>query len=191
MDVNESDHKPVQCKFHVKIAHADRSVRRQSFGEIMSKNDTVRSTLKDLSYVPEISISNDSVVLQNQDTMTIRITNTSKKDKAVYKIICEGQSTVKEEEESGESRPRGCFGFPRWLEVIGFSSVSFYVYHTCSLLLINNMLKFRSHQQLVQSNLMVLQNCLYTMKNSMHWKSLLMESLRTGGVKTPVIRKSP
>ncbi|TXG72976.1 hypothetical protein EZV62_001555 [Acer yangbiense] len=112
MDVTESDHKPVQCKFHVKIAHADRSVRRQAFGEIMKSNETVRSTLDELSYV-----NTETIVLQNQDTYVLRITNKSLKDKAFFKIICEGQSTVKEDEETYEYRSRGSFGFPRWLEV--------------------------------------------------------------------------
>ncbi|KAL5783909.1 hypothetical protein ACOSQ2_006301 [Xanthoceras sorbifolium] len=117
MDVNESDHKPVQCKFHVKIAHADRSVRRQAFGEIMKSNATVRSTLDELSYVPETTVGTETIVLQNQDTYVLRITNKSLKDKAFFKIICEGQSTVKDDEEAYEYRSRGSSGFPRWLEV--------------------------------------------------------------------------
>ncbi|TXG56035.1 hypothetical protein EZV62_017348 [Acer yangbiense] len=120
MDVTESDHKPVQCKFHVKIAHTDRSVRRQAFGEIMKSNETVRSTLDELSYVPETSVNTETIVLQNQDTYVLRITNKSLKDKAFFKIICEGQSTVNEDEETYEYRSRGSFGFPRWLEVFVF-----------------------------------------------------------------------
>ncbi|KAJ9173933.1 hypothetical protein P3X46_017017 [Hevea brasiliensis] len=117
MDVTESDHKPVRCKFNVQIAHADRSVRRQEFGEIIRSNEKVRSLLEESRYVPETAVSTDNVVLQNQDTCILRITNKCIKEKAVFNIICEGQSTVKDDGEEPDYRPRGSYGFPRWLEV--------------------------------------------------------------------------
>ncbi|XVE76660.1 hypothetical protein DITRI_Ditri12bG0191800 [Diplodiscus trichospermus] len=117
MDVTESDHKPVRCKFHCTIAHVDRSVRRQAFGEIIRSNKKVRSLLDELRYVPETVVSTNNIVLQNQDTSILRITNKSDKDKAIFKIICEGQSTVKDDEEVADYHPRGSFGLPRWLEV--------------------------------------------------------------------------
>ncbi|KAK8709084.1 hypothetical protein V6N13_060115 [Hibiscus sabdariffa] len=117
MEVTESDHKPVRCKFHSTIAHVDRSVRRQAFGEVMQSNKKIKAILDELRYVPETVVSTNSIVLQNQDTSTLRITNKSDKDKAIYKIICDGQSTVKDEEDVTEYHPRGAFGFPRWLEV--------------------------------------------------------------------------
>lgn len=118
MDVTESDHKPVHCKFHVKIAHVDRSVRREAFGEIMRTNETIISTLDELQYVPETIVSTESIVLQNQDTHVLTITNKSAKDKATFNIICEGQSTVKDDGIATDHRPRGSCGFPRWLEVL-------------------------------------------------------------------------
>uniref|UniRef100_A0A1J3C6U6 Type I inositol 1,4,5-trisphosphate 5-phosphatase 12 n=1 Tax=Noccaea caerulescens TaxID=107243 RepID=A0A1J3C6U6_NOCCA len=119
MDVTESDHKPVRCKFHVKIEHVDRSVRRQEFGRIIRTNEKVRALLNDLRYVPETVVSSNSVVLQNQDTFVLRITNKCVKQNAVFRILCEGQSTVREDEDNTlELQPLGSFGFPRWLEVM-------------------------------------------------------------------------
>lgn len=118
MDVTESDHKPVRCKFHSTIAHVDRSVRRQAFGEIIQSNEKVRSLLDELRYVPETVVSTNNIVLQNQDTSILRITNKCEKEKAIFKIICEGQSTVKDDEEVADYHPRGSFGLPRWLEVL-------------------------------------------------------------------------
>ncbi|CAM8944022.1 unnamed protein product [Rhodiola kirilowii] len=117
MEVTDSDHKPVRCKMYVNIAHVDRSVRRQELGDIIYSNEQIRSIVDELKQVPEIAVSTDNIVLQNQETVTLRITNKSSKDKAVFHIICEGQSVVKEDGEPSELRPRGSFGFPRWLEV--------------------------------------------------------------------------
>ncbi|KAK8518201.1 hypothetical protein V6N13_027677 [Hibiscus sabdariffa] len=117
MDVTESDHKPVRCKFHSTIAHVDRSVRRQAFGEVMQSNKKIKAILDELRFVPETIVSTNNIVLQNQDTSILRITNKCDKDKAIYRIICDGQSTPKDEEDVAEYHPRGAFGFPRWLEV--------------------------------------------------------------------------
>lgn len=117
MDVTDSDHKPVRCKFSVEIAHADRSVRRQEFGKIIRSNEKVRSLFAELRYVPETTVSTNNIVLQNRDTAILRITNKCGKDDAVFEIICEGQSTVKEDGNASDHHPRGSFGFPRWLEV--------------------------------------------------------------------------
>ncbi|OMO97718.1 Inositol polyphosphate-related phosphatase [Corchorus olitorius] len=117
MDVTESDHKPVRCKFHCTIAHVDRSVRRLAFGEIIESNEKIRSLLEELRYVPETVVSTNNIVLRNQDTAILRITNTCNKNMAIFKIICEGQSTVKDDEEVTDYHARGSFGLPRWLEV--------------------------------------------------------------------------
>ncbi|KAL3507024.1 hypothetical protein ACH5RR_032406 [Cinchona calisaya] len=117
MEVTESDHKPVRCKLNVEISHVDRSIRRQEFGKILESNANFRSCLDELLYVPETIVSTDRIVLQNQDTFNLRITNKSGKDKAFFQIVCEGQSTIKEDEQPSDYRPRGSFGLPRWLEV--------------------------------------------------------------------------
>ncbi|XP_015947171.1 type I inositol polyphosphate 5-phosphatase 12 isoform X1 [Arachis duranensis] len=116
MDVTDSDHKPVRCKINVRISHADRSTRRKEFGDIMTSNEKVRSMLEELCHVPETIITPDKITLQNLDTSSLLIVNKSTKDNVVYKIICEGQSVVKNE---GEPHfvAKGDFGFPRWLEV--------------------------------------------------------------------------
>ncbi|KAK7250431.1 hypothetical protein RIF29_32868 [Crotalaria pallida] len=117
MDVTDSDHKPVRCKYNVKISHADRSTRRKEFGEIMTSNEKIKSLLDELSYVPETTVSPNNIIIQNQDTAFLLITNTSRKDEAVYKITCEGQSLVKNDGKAPDYSPRGAFGLPRWLEV--------------------------------------------------------------------------
>ncbi|KAF5452812.1 hypothetical protein F2P56_027775 [Juglans regia] len=117
MDVTDSDHKPVRCKFNVRIAHSDRSVKRQEFGKIFRSNEKIKSILEELSYVPETIVSTNSIVLQHHDSSILRITNKCVKDTATYKIICEGQTNFKEDGEEPDCHPRGGFGFPRWLEV--------------------------------------------------------------------------
>ncbi|XP_050236714.1 type I inositol polyphosphate 5-phosphatase 12-like isoform X2 [Mercurialis annua] len=117
MDVTESDHKPVRCKFNMQIAHVDRSVRRQEFGEIIRSNEKVRSLLEEAHYIPETSVSTNNIVLQNQDTSILRISNKCLKEEAIFKVICEGQYAIKDDGDEDEYRPRGSYGFPRWLEV--------------------------------------------------------------------------
>lgn len=117
MDVVESDHKPVRCKLNVEIAHVDRSVRRQELGKILNSNAEIRSLNSELCYVPKTAVSTDRIILQSQDTCSLKITNKSATDKAIFKIICEGHTTVTEDEQDLEYHPRGSFGFPRWLEV--------------------------------------------------------------------------
>ncbi|XAR64538.1 Inositol-polyphosphate 5-phosphatase [Bertholletia excelsa] len=117
MDVIESDHKPVRCKLNVDISRVDRSVRREAFGNIVQSNDRIRSLLHEFTYVPELVISPNSITLQNQETSMLRITNKSGADDAMYQILCEGQSNIKEDEQPSDYHPRGSFGFPRWLEV--------------------------------------------------------------------------
>ncbi|XP_030487879.2 type I inositol polyphosphate 5-phosphatase 13 isoform X1 [Cannabis sativa] len=127
MDVTDSDHKPVRCKFNVQISHVDRSERRKEFGTIYKSNEKIQSMLQELCYVPDTSVSTNSIVLQNQDTFNLQISNNSSNDIAIFRIVCEGQSTIKEgqevEQEEAEEgavagyQPRGSFGFPRWLEV--------------------------------------------------------------------------
>ncbi|KAK6914440.1 Endonuclease/exonuclease/phosphatase [Dillenia turbinata] len=116
MDVTESDHKPVRCKLNVNIARVDRSVRRKEFGMIIKSNEKVRSFCEELHNIPETIVSTDNIMLQNQDASILQITNKSGKDKAVFQILCEGQSTISDAEVP-DIRPRGSFGFPRWLEV--------------------------------------------------------------------------
>lgn len=118
MDVTDSDHKPVRCKFSAEIAHVDRSVRRQEFGNIVKSNENIRTMLAEMRRVPETVVSTDSILLKNQDTYVLRITNRCVDDKAVFRFICGGQSAMKEDAHSSDQRPRGSFGFPRWLEVL-------------------------------------------------------------------------
>ncbi|XP_049358822.1 type I inositol polyphosphate 5-phosphatase 12-like isoform X1 [Solanum verrucosum] len=117
MEVTESDHKPVRCKFNIELAHIDRSVRRQEFGKVFQNNDRIRSVLNELRYVPETNISTSQIVLQNNDTFSLQISNKSREDRVLFQITCSGQSTTKEDRQASEYHPRGSLGFPRWLEV--------------------------------------------------------------------------
>nr|VDD41630.1 unnamed protein product [Brassica oleracea] len=117
MDVTESDHKPVRCKFHATIAHVDKSVRRQELGNIIRSNEKIRSIFEDLKFVPETTVSTNNIVLQSQDTVILTITNKST-SKAIYSILCGGQTIVRDDDgEESDYTPRGSFGLPRWLEV--------------------------------------------------------------------------
>lgn len=118
MDVTESDHKPVRCKFHATIAHVDKSVRRQELGKIIRSNEKILSIFEDLRFVPETFVSTNNIVLQSQDTVILTITNNSPTSKAIFNILCSGQAVVKDDGEDSDYNPRGSFGLPRWLEVL-------------------------------------------------------------------------
>ncbi|XP_075097369.1 type I inositol polyphosphate 5-phosphatase 13-like isoform X1 [Nicotiana tabacum] len=117
MEVTESDHKPVRCKFNIEVAHLDRSVRRQEFGKIFRYNDKIRSLLAELRYLPEVAVSTSQIFLQNQEAFSLIITNRSRQDNAFFQITCQGQLAINEDKQKSENRPKGSFGFPRWLEV--------------------------------------------------------------------------
>lgn len=117
MDITDSDHKPVRCIFSVEIARVDNSIRRQEFGEIMGSNEKIRRMLVEHCKVPETIVSTNNIILQNQDTSVLRITNKSGEDRALYEIICEGEFTIHESGQVSSNHPYGSFGFPRWLEV--------------------------------------------------------------------------
>ena len=120
MDVTDSDHKPVRCIFNIDIARVDESIRRQEFGEILDSNEKIRGLLRDFCKIPETIVSTNNIILQNQDTLILRITNKCTEGNAFFEIICEGQSMFMEDGKSSNYQSRGSFGFPRWLEVIYF-----------------------------------------------------------------------
>ncbi|XWS57233.1 hypothetical protein CRYUN_Cryun09bG0156400 [Craigia yunnanensis] len=117
MDVTDSDHKPVICIFSVEIARIDESVRRQEFGDIMRSNEEVTCKLEELCKIPETIVSTNNIILQNQDTSILRITNKCMESNALFKIVCQGESTIKDDGLASDHHPRGSFGFPRWLQV--------------------------------------------------------------------------
>ncbi|CAH2038828.1 unnamed protein product [Thlaspi arvense] len=117
MDVTESDHKPVRCKFHATIAHVDKSVRRQELGKIIRSNEKIISIFEDLKFVPETTVSTNNIVLQSQDTVILTIANNSTTSKAIFSIQCGGHAIVREDGEEPDYNSRGSFGLPRWLEV--------------------------------------------------------------------------
>ncbi|RXH82610.1 hypothetical protein DVH24_036951 [Malus domestica] len=114
MDVTDSDHKPVRCIFTVDIARVDESLRRQEFGEILKSNEKIKCIIEEQCKIPETIVSTNNIILQNQDTSILRITNKCGDKDAFFDIICEGQSIIKED---GPTSDYCSFGFPRWLEV--------------------------------------------------------------------------
>ncbi|XP_030540697.1 type II inositol polyphosphate 5-phosphatase 15-like isoform X2 [Rhodamnia argentea] len=123
MDVTDSDHKPVRCMFNVDIARVDESARRQEFGEVVAQNERVKTTLKGLFMIPETIVSTNNIILQNQDTSILRITNKSGNSDALFQIICEGVSMIKDDGQALDHRPRASFGFPQWLRVSPVSGI--------------------------------------------------------------------
>nr|DAD32640.1 TPA_asm: hypothetical protein HUJ06_011491 [Nelumbo nucifera] len=117
MDVTDSDHKPVRCILSVDIARIDESIKREEFGDVIRSNEKIRSLLEDLCDVPETIVSTNTIILQNQDTSILRITNKSGKDRALFEIICEGEAVI-EDGVASDHRVRGSYGFPRWLQSI-------------------------------------------------------------------------
>ncbi|XP_011010694.1 PREDICTED: type II inositol 1,4,5-trisphosphate 5-phosphatase FRA3-like [Populus euphratica] len=117
MDVTDSDHKPVRCIFSVDIARVDESVRRQEFGDIMKSSVEIRCIIDKLRKIPETIVSTNNIILQNQDTTILRITNKCGQNDALFEIICEGQSIIDENGQASDHHPRGSYGFPQWLEV--------------------------------------------------------------------------
>ncbi|KAG8057273.1 hypothetical protein GUJ93_ZPchr0002g23152 [Zizania palustris] len=131
MDVTESDHKPVRCTFSVDIARVDELIRRQEYGEIIESNEKVRSMLEESCFVPDTTVSTSEIVLENQENIVFRITNKCETSKAAFEILCEGQSTKKEDGTKSEILPRLSFGFPLWLEVrVNIFSLRLHVFGT-------------------------------------------------------------
>ncbi|KAM3276403.1 hypothetical protein ACQJBY_044662 [Aegilops geniculata] len=118
MEVTESDHKPVRCTFSVDIARVDELTRRQEYGEIIESNEEVRSMLKESCFVPDSTVSTEEIILENQENIVFQITNNCETSKAAFEILCEGQSTKKDDGTKPEIIPRASFGFPLWLEVL-------------------------------------------------------------------------
>ena len=120
MDVTDSDHKPVRCIFSIDIARVDESIKRREYGEIISANVDIRTLYEELRIVAETTVGTENIVLQNQDTAVLQITNNCMKEKAMFEIVCEGQSIkdgLKEGLASEHYCAKAAFGFPRWLEV--------------------------------------------------------------------------
>ncbi|KAL9248298.1 hypothetical protein vseg_021637 [Gypsophila vaccaria] len=117
MDVTDSDHKPVRCIFSIDVARVDEAVKRQEYCEIIESNQKIQSLLQELSRVPDTIVSTNNIILQDDGTSLLRITNKSSADKAMFTIICNGESTIDVDGSASHHSPRGSFGFPHWLQV--------------------------------------------------------------------------
>ncbi|KAJ3681203.1 hypothetical protein LUZ60_015692 [Juncus effusus] len=125
MDVTDSDHKPVRCKFRVEIARANELTKRQEYGEIIQSNKTVKSLLNNSKTVPKTLVSMNTIMLQNQEATVLKITNMCESDNVSFRVVCEGQWNNNNNSNSkggngnspDQRSSRGSFGFPLWLEV--------------------------------------------------------------------------
>jgi hypothetical protein len=72
---------------------------------------------EELKSVPETSVSTNNILLHSQDTFIFTIRNTSNSSRAIFNIVCKGQTLVREDGEEPDNHSRGTFGLPRWLEV--------------------------------------------------------------------------
>jgi len=115
--VTGSDHKPVRCIFTIDIARVDELTRREQYGELVVSNERARVLLEEFLNVPETTVSTDEIILPKQDAAILGITNTCSKDKATFEIVCEVQSSFKDDGLSSDVPPRSLFGFPSWLKV--------------------------------------------------------------------------
>jgi hypothetical protein len=107
MEATDSDHKPVKCVFNLDIAHVNKQTMRQKYGEIMTSNKKVQYLLQGLEAFPEVNISTDDIILQDQSPSVVRLQNRSTKELACFEII--GQMT--------NSSGTLFSGFPSWLKV--------------------------------------------------------------------------
>jgi len=110
MEATDSDHKPVKCVFNLDIAHVDKQTMRQKYGEIMTSNKEV--SLQGLEPFPEVNISTNDIILQDQNPSVVKLHNRSTKELACFEII--GQTP--------NSSGTPFSGFPSWLKV-GYCSV--------------------------------------------------------------------
>ena len=113
MEVTDSDHKPVNCIFSVDLARVDELIRRQEYGKIIESNEKLRCLLEESHCVPDTIISTNNIILENQETVVLRIANNCGTKRSAFEILCEGQSTSKQD----DFIPRASYGFPHWLEV--------------------------------------------------------------------------
>lgn len=127
MDVKDSDHKPVRCMFSVDIACVDERIRRREFGGLLCFNKEIKTLLEEYNRIPDTVVSTNNIVLQDYDSSVLRITNTCKKNKAIFKVLCGSEAFVNSAQRYDISirsySVRGCFGFPRWLQVHPASGV--------------------------------------------------------------------
>jgi hypothetical protein len=118
MDVTDSDHKPVNCIFNVDLARVDELIRRQQYGKIIESNERLHCLLEESHCVPDTIISTNNIILENQETVVLRIANNCGTKRSAFEILCEGQSTSKQDgTKSDDFVPRASYGFPHWLEV--------------------------------------------------------------------------
>uniref|UniRef100_M8BIR5 Type II inositol-1,4,5-trisphosphate 5-phosphatase FRA3 n=1 Tax=Aegilops tauschii TaxID=37682 RepID=M8BIR5_AEGTA len=112
----DSDHKPVNCTFSVDLARVNELIRRQEYGKIIESNEKLHCLLQESHHVPDTIISTNNIILENEETVVLRITNNCGSKKSAFEILCEGQSTSKQDGTKTDFIARASFGLPHWLE---------------------------------------------------------------------------
>ncbi|KAF8659244.1 hypothetical protein HU200_058651 [Digitaria exilis] len=107
MEATDSDHKPVKCVFNLDVAHIDKQTMRHKYGEIMTSNKKVLYLLQGLEAFPEVNISTNGIILQDQSPSVVKLHNRSTQELACFEII--GQTA--------NSSGTPLSGFPSWLKV--------------------------------------------------------------------------
>lgn len=115
--------------FTVCVARVDELIKRQQYGELVVSNEKARALLEEFLNVPETTVSTNEIILPMQDASTLSITNKCSKDKAAFEILCEVQSSSKDNEHSSEIPLKSPFGFPCWLKVCLTVMVKRYLFH--------------------------------------------------------------
>ncbi|CAD6250987.1 unnamed protein product [Miscanthus lutarioriparius] len=80
---------------------------RQKYGEIMTSNKEVLDYLQGLEPFPEVNISTNDIILQDQNPSVVKLHNRSTKELACFEII--GQTP--------NSSGTPFLGFPSWLKI--------------------------------------------------------------------------
>jgi hypothetical protein len=85
-------------------------------------NKEIKTLLEEYNSIPDTIVSTNNILLQDYDSFVLRITNTCKNLKAIFEVLCGSEAFVNSAQCYDISirrtySVRGCFGFPRWLQV--------------------------------------------------------------------------
>eukprot|EP01018_Ginkgo_biloba_P026068 Gb_09329 [translate_table: standard] len=127
MDVIDSDHKPVRCMFEVDVSCIDEGTQRSVYRDLLHSNKQIKALLDESNIIPDTVVSTNNIVLQDYESSVLRITNECGQNNAIFEILCEGEAFVSSGQNYDISMrscsAKGCFGFPRWLQITPASGV--------------------------------------------------------------------
>lgn len=125
MEVSDSDHKPVLCLLDVDLAAIDEAARRHQHGNIIQKDPQVLEFLEQCNVTPKTRVNTKKIMLEENLSSKLQITNESQRSWATFTVHCEGvwsdecpcRSQSNQNLTSSSQFSRGGFGFPQWLQV--------------------------------------------------------------------------